>query len=793
MFKVMRANSDWRLAMNLTKEIRIALVLYGGVSLAVYMNGVANELLALTRARRGASSDADGNAYTSLLERMNSEVVIDIISGNSAGGINGVLLAKSLAIGADLSIAKKFWRDSADLKNMLNPEGKPTDTLLNGNFMLRRLNDYFKELTDSASMNPKVAEERKSKIHILDLFVSASDIRGRRWNILDSNKNEIEGLTHGVIFHRKYRTAYGEDLGRGYWQNDFEGAVNDDMLARISRATSAMPALFPEQKFEMKEVYGGTTKYDKRKDVYLHDGLLTDNKPFDPVLDTIFNRSADRNVDRWLLFLDPIPCDTHFDETVDHYLLKPDLMEALESYISIPRYQSIYRQIRAIEEYRARVESITGVLDLIDQSSDEDRDYASQPSFLPYCRLRAEQWQLTFLASVERYLDSLSPSPNSPSKQQVMDFVKDALQSTKLAPQLMERIQTLEIPDVEFFCRYFHFHIQKINQKLSTIEMEDEIATVLLLHKEALWAAVENVRNLQWKWWNSEQGEDKCDYRLLRDTLSHLAELIDPSQSLATIMEFMTNSIFQSLEKFPYKEMLSSALQLESQDLIVQKLQESMKRFIGVDMFMYPLVLGHEGELSKLELIRINPSDATTLGLTGSSKLVGNDLGAFAGFLDERWRSNDLMWGRLDTADILISYMDESHSKTLTDEEKKTWKQFVAKVRADRFDAIIREEIQHTDEKLYQGYLSLDLSGSPEERLQKMASFFNSPYKVGLQTWLNLPFIVKLKRGVEAMANFHSALYRHYRNRLLGKVTLGSLNLFWQSARFVVGLFARDK
>jgi hypothetical protein len=151
------------------------------------------------------------------------------------------------------------------------------------------------------------------------------------------------------------------------------------------------------------------------------------------------------------------------------------------------------------------------------------------------------------------------------------------------------------------------------------------------------------------------------------------------------------------------------------------------------------------------------------------------------------------MWGRLDTADIVISYLDEFHSKKLTEEEKGPWKQFVATVRADRFDAIIREEIQYTDEKLHQAYLSLDLSGSPEERIKMMASFFNSPYQVGLQTWLNLPFIVKLKRGVEAMANIHSALYRHYRNHLFGKVALGSLNLFWQSVRFVVGLFARDK
>jgi predicted acylesterase/phospholipase RssA len=43
-------------------------------------------------------------------------VSVDIISGTSAGGINGVCLAKVLARNGSLEALKRLWIDEGDLK-----------------------------------------------------------------------------------------------------------------------------------------------------------------------------------------------------------------------------------------------------------------------------------------------------------------------------------------------------------------------------------------------------------------------------------------------------------------------------------------------------------------------------------------------------------------------------------------------------------------------------------------------------------------------------------------------------
>jgi hypothetical protein len=83
------------------KELRIALVCYGGVSLAVYMHGVTKELWHLARASRdfhghSASNSGVSGIYRELLEMIQARhdlrlrVLPDIVSGASAGGINAV-------------------------------------------------------------------------------------------------------------------------------------------------------------------------------------------------------------------------------------------------------------------------------------------------------------------------------------------------------------------------------------------------------------------------------------------------------------------------------------------------------------------------------------------------------------------------------------------------------------------------------------------------------------------------------------------------------------------------------
>jgi patatin-related protein len=122
-------------------ELRLALVCYGGVSLAVYIHGVTKELHKLIRAARAfdkedaegapnpfhtgsAPDDTEAIYYDALSELAAAgrplRVSIDIIGGTSAGGINGVALSKALARDASLDSLKKLWIDEGDLRKVPN-------------------------------------------------------------------------------------------------------------------------------------------------------------------------------------------------------------------------------------------------------------------------------------------------------------------------------------------------------------------------------------------------------------------------------------------------------------------------------------------------------------------------------------------------------------------------------------------------------------------------------------------------------------------------------------------------
>ena len=77
------------------------------------------------------------------------------------------------------------------------------------------------------------------------------------------------------------------------------------------------------------------------------------------------------------------------------------------------------------------------------------------------------------------------------------------------------------------------------------------------------------------------------------------------------------------------------------------------------DRIIFPIIYGTEiGEAAKVDIIRISPEDATALineRETGCYKLAGAALGHFGAFLDPLWRRNDIMWGRLDGAERIIT------------------------------------------------------------------------------------------------------------------------------------------
>ncbi|MGL4542752.1 MAG: patatin-like protein, partial [Polymorphobacter sp.] len=117
------------------KELRLALVCYGGVSLAIYMHGITKEVWKLLRASTararltsaaalpGASTET---VYAELLdavgEQVELHVVVDIVAGASAGGINGIQLAHAIAGGHDMEALRDLWLVNADIDKLLDTQ-----------------------------------------------------------------------------------------------------------------------------------------------------------------------------------------------------------------------------------------------------------------------------------------------------------------------------------------------------------------------------------------------------------------------------------------------------------------------------------------------------------------------------------------------------------------------------------------------------------------------------------------------------------------------------------------------
>jgi patatin-related protein len=132
------------------KELRIALVCFGGVSLAVYMHGISKEILKLVRASSVLHSIPDRAerskaTFLDMVDRKNPEydtdaiyfellrdigrtlelrVIVDIVAGASAGGINGTMLARALSHDLPMGALRDLWLDHGDISDLLAPTAR---------------------------------------------------------------------------------------------------------------------------------------------------------------------------------------------------------------------------------------------------------------------------------------------------------------------------------------------------------------------------------------------------------------------------------------------------------------------------------------------------------------------------------------------------------------------------------------------------------------------------------------------------------------------------------------------
>lgn len=433
-----------------TQEVRFAVVMYGGVSLAIYINGVAQELLHLVRATAPAEAptvdavpsaplvaDADltgsERVYRTLGQLLahgdeapvaelppadapiRTRFVVDIVSGTSAGGINGIFLAKALAVDGRLDQIRKLWFDEGDIAHLIadgqSYQGtdlarQPPESLLNSRRMYERLFQAFE------GMDPERAPgERSRLVDELDLWVTATDIRG-----LPLPLSLFDRVVYEPRYKNVFRFAYANPFADEADQprNDFVHD-NNPLLAFAARATSSFPFAFDPMELAatdalipadrqlgswasffpdyVRQSAPGSTAY---RDQAFGDGGYLDNKPFTWATGTLSRRRAELPVDRKLIYVEPDPgtADVLRRDDPDH----PATSVPADTLLQIRPKPDPLENVRAAMIVLPRRENIRDDLaDLLERNRQTDRiewataavDDALAAGWQP---LDAEQW-----------------------------------------------------------------------------------------------------------------------------------------------------------------------------------------------------------------------------------------------------------------------------------------------------------------------------------------------------------------------------------------------------------------
>jgi patatin-related protein len=352
------------------KELRIALVCYGGVSLAVYMHGVTKELWKLARASRARFADEPSKGgteavYQRMLRRIESDhglrlrMLPDIVAGASAGGINGVFLAQAIYSGQSLEPLTDLWLERADVDVLTDPDARPMwrfakfwampivwwllkrpgnavsesvapETRTEVRAKLSRLirSRWFEPPFSGLGFSRLLAEALDTMAagetgppllppgHPLDLFVTATDFKGHPQVLRLNSPPEALESEHrlSIGFRAKAPGAGGHSL------------APIPELVFAARATASFPGAFPALQMaesmafaaERGDAWPSRTAFLERimphhsqrgvvDHVALIDGSVLVNAPFAEAMGVLRDRPAHREVDRRFVYIDPHP------------------------------------------------------------------------------------------------------------------------------------------------------------------------------------------------------------------------------------------------------------------------------------------------------------------------------------------------------------------------------------------------------------------------------------------------------------------------------------------------------
>ena len=302
------------------QELRLALSLRGGVSLAVWMGGAIAEIDRVTQATPRAfdrdlvEHEGVADPYALLLHLTGyTGVAVDVITGASAGGLNAVIYAAAKVYGFDFDDMLRVWVELGDIEALSRSPvskgaGNPP-SLLQGD-------GYFQEQLRQNLAN-RIADPHNAEgtTNPIDLILSATLADPVTVLRTDDPYSTIEEERRMASFHFRYagttasRSGHFEPAAKAAEIERADSTAS--LLALAGRATSSFPVAFEPASvpYAARRVFSDAPEHEHLPPLQVLDGGVLDNIPVGKAIEAIGATAALGPTDRCLLFLHPDPGD----------------------------------------------------------------------------------------------------------------------------------------------------------------------------------------------------------------------------------------------------------------------------------------------------------------------------------------------------------------------------------------------------------------------------------------------------------------------------------------------------
>jgi predicted acylesterase/phospholipase RssA len=654
-------------------ELRLALVLNGGVSLAIWMGGVVREIDRLRRREE---------PYDGVLRLTRSSARVDVIAGASAGGMNGALLGLAIARGTRVDPVRDVWMQDGAIDVLLrDPLQKDPPSLLRGEeFFLPHIVRAF----DTVAGRPEeTAAADAGPVTPLRLMITTTMLEGEAKGYDDYFGEPIPDVDNRGLL-RFQRGDAGEPRVRGnaeYWPDDFapDGAPDRAVrrLALAARSTASFPGAFESSFCPVAPANGdgldenhpdleGIANFSSSR--WVMDGGVLVNTPFRPALGAIALLPAERQVRRVLAYVVP-NAGTVARPTPAQRGDPPRLLAVVrDALTTLPRVQSIGEDLAGISENNRQVQRRRYARDALLTGLAADGLRRAATSLLPtYAQVRRKGG-----ADDVRSLLLRRPETEQGEAERLALLDRAVAGPVPWAPPPLAAGETWETLALD----PWHWGIAPVEHSLNaTLDLLQRamrepafkaLRPGLREQRRAVHAVLADVRAVQRgseRYWREsvpgalDASEASVAIGSVVAGWSFGPAARDLQERLATIL-VATAALLGPADAEAQGEpatLRRIAFALAPPDGAGTPVERSMRQLLALDVVQRsggPDLGGIDQEI-RLVLCSGNAANAFDQRYSVDAKLVGRQVQHFGSFYKQSWRANDWMWGRLDGADRL--------------------------------------------------------------------------------------------------------------------------------------------